>query len=938
FFAYYVAKSYKAEQEVQIKDDYYKSLSTSISNELKTLIREKKNTTRSIAVLVANNKKLLSILKNGSDDALYLKDMSKKLRDETDFKNVWFQLIDANGVSISRSWTDDNGDNINKIRSDIESMLNRSTLKTTISVGRYDLSFKSMVPIYDEQKIFLGFIEVITHFNSIAQKIKKLGYKPIVVVNEKMSSKLTNPFTEIFINKNYVANKNASKLLIDEILKDGLKSYISNKSRYIIKNDRLVVNYTILNENSEVIANFLIFKELKLSDIGEIEDMKFRVNLFLIITIILLNVIFYIISMKYSDVLTNINIKLLTIFFIFFAIVYAVYITLLYTYYHSQKESYIELHNQNFLNEFKIVNRQYSSIAKTIFKTTIEKKSVIELLVLAKDRDKRDEARQKLHKLLKADYELFKTLGVRQLHFHLSNNVSFLRFHRPMKFGDNLASVRKTVEFVNLNNRYIEGFEEGKIFNGFRYVFPMVNISDSLTVERVGSVEVSFSAIVFAENFSISNNIKSAFLVKSDIISSNVFENEQENYFESLIDGYSIEKAISIKLKNLFLDVDFSLIDSKQYEKIIKKIEYGKVFSIQGSDRYSLYTFLPIKSAVSNEVVATFVIHSRNNMLVNFENIFYILSLSGFIFSLLVFMYIYKEIVRKRNFEAISIKTQHILDAQDSLIIVTDGITLLDANTKFLDFFSYNSLESFKEDYGCVCDKFLIDDRFFHTKKIGNKDNWVHKLSLLNSKDSIVSMLDANNTPHYFMVKLNRFNENYVVVFSDVSDSVHEKFELENRALKDKLTGAYNRDYYDLNIDNIINNTHKGKHLGVIFIDIDFFKKVNDTYGHNVGDTVLEKTAQLISNKIRDNDILIRWGGEEFIILVYINSKENLYEIAQNIRVFIENEKFDDVGTITCSFGATLHKKDEEILDTIKRADNALYEAKESGRNTVIIK
>ena len=119
-------------------------------------------------------------------------------------------------------------------------------------------------------------------------------------------------------------------------------------------------------------------------------------------------------------------------------------------------------------------------------------------------------------------------------------------------------------------------------------------------------------------------------------------------------------------------------------------------------------------------------------------------------------------------------------------------------------------------------------------------------------------------------------------------------------------------------------------------LDIDLFKQVNDTYGHSVGDEVLKSFSKLIQSSIRSSDTLLRWGGEEFLILLSVNNIKETPNIAEQIRKKIESHYFKGVGKLTCSMGCTLYIDQEDIKTAIDRADKALYIAKESGRNSVV--
>jgi len=198
-------------------------------------------------------------------------------------------------------------------------------------------------------------------------------------------------------------------------------------------------------------------------------------------------------------------------------------------------------------------------------------------------------------------------------------------------------------------------------------------------------------------------------------------------------------------------------------------------------------------------------------------------------------------------------------------------------------------------------------------------------------------MLDYNLVSHAFSVSVNEFEEgSFIISFTDISNTMIEHTKLKRKATHDKLTGALNREFFDNNIQSIIKDAQPKK-LGFVLCDIDHFKSVNDTYGHNRGDTVLKDFTTIISDSIRDTDYLIRWGGEEFIVLMKVNSIDSLKKATEHIRQRIENHHFEEVDNITASFGITLYIQNEEIIDTLERVDKALYKAKDNGRNQVQI-
>ncbi|MFT7860325.1 MAG: diguanylate cyclase [Sulfurimonas sp.] len=166
---------------------------------------------------------------------------------------------------------------------------------------------------------------------------------------------------------------------------------------------------------------------------------------------------------------------------------------------------------------------------------------------------------------------------------------------------------------------------------------------------------------------------------------------------------------------------------------------------------------------------------------------------------------------------------------------------------------------------------------------------------------------------------------------------IKEKNEkLEELALTDYLTGLYNRSKIDEVLEYHINHAKRYETgFGVIMIDIDFFKEVNDTYGHQAGDLVLQEFAKILKNNARITDTVGRWGGEEFLVILEQISESNLLQVANKLRTTIEGHNFPVAGHKTASFGTTLYQENDTAETLIEKADKALYNAKTSGRNRV---
>lgn len=176
---------------------------------------------------------------------------------------------------------------------------------------------------------------------------------------------------------------------------------------------------------------------------------------------------------------------------------------------------------------------------------------------------------------------------------------------------------------------------------------------------------------------------------------------------------------------------------------------------------------------------------------------------------------------------------------------------------------------------------------------------------------------------------------------SKMNNILKEIEALRKEILTDQLTGIGSRRFADIILNSLIVAWREHEvPFGVFFVDIDNFKNVNDTWGHEVGDKILFMVAQTLANGLRGLDVACRWGGEEFLILIPNINIELLLNMGNRLRALIENCSLDHSGqsiTVTASFGGAVSQKDDTISDVIARADKQLYLSKITGRNCVKI-
>jgi len=493
--------------------------------------------------------------------------------------------------------------------------------------------------------------------------------------------------------------------------------------------------------------------------------------------------------------------------------------TLSYLYVHAQEKKAVEFlekkSENNFDEQVRFSSNYLAKLSQMLYDTVINTESMKNIMAAAsqtKDKKTLAKLRKKLYNEYIGSYNYMKTKFVRQLHFHLPGCISFLRFHRPNKFGDSLVGIRPTLEYVNEHRHFIHAFEEGRIFNGFRNVYPIFK-GDVF----VGTVEISYSFTAIQEMIHEVNDSSFLFLINSDVVHAKVFNEETSNYKKSEFKDLFYDKKALTDQKELSLE-QLHIINTNVAPLVKKQLQKKEAFSILFhdekllGDRTLTINFLPLRN----------LYHKQVAYIVNYE-----------------------------------------FDETVDLVILRNQTLLI-------------------------------------------------SLTLLSL---FISLLVSIMVQHY----------------REKEQSVYKI------ATHDTLTNIYNRYGLAEVMKQKIGEFHRfNRDMSIIFFDIDHFKRVNDVYGHEIGDIVLKKLANLVSLNIRTSDIFARWGGEEFVIILPETSLLDAVILAEKLRGVIEKYNFNTPKQITCSFGVTSFYGKETEDDVLKRADKYLYKAKELGRNRVI--
>lgn len=284
----------------------YLTESNVLKNSVKEIIKNNLNATLNISLTLSQNSDIIDFLEKKSSK-IDLSELVTKYDKNTNLKNIWLHIVDKDGFSKYRSWTNKRDDNILDARKDISLLIQKPKINSVISVGLFDMTLKSTVPIYNSNSKFIGFIETIAKVSSIVENLNNQNLKLIILADKKYKSQIKKPFTNEFIWDFYVANKNVQSNLKELITKD-IYTFVNLKD-FIIKDEYLITTYKQPNINGEDMGYFIIFKELKDIDLNDIENFKQFIRIiFLLITVIIVSIIIIFIfynRVKYTKTLEN---------------------------------------------------------------------------------------------------------------------------------------------------------------------------------------------------------------------------------------------------------------------------------------------------------------------------------------------------------------------------------------------------------------------------------------------------------------------------------------------------------------------------------------------------------------------------------------------------------------------------------------------------------
>lgn len=250
---------------------------------------------------------------------------------------------------------------------------------------------------------------------------------------------------------------------------------------------------------------------------------------------------------------------------------------------HNDRAQYLAQANQSYAEKINLTIDRYSDFSNYLFLTLIDEQTTAYMAQAnAGDPLLKDAAREALYKHLIDSYETILEFNFRQLHFHLPNGDSFLRFHTPQTYGDNLLNARTSIRIANTELRSVQGFEEGRVYNGFRFVYPVFHEGT-----HVGSVEISISiATILDTLFVIEPSSTHNFNIKRSVVEALVFDEFLENYIPSLLNENYL---FDLQVAERFIDRR-TLLEGETFQSFLRTIKDDVFLQLEAEADFSFHT------------------------------------------------------------------------------------------------------------------------------------------------------------------------------------------------------------------------------------------------------------------------------------------------------------------------------------------------------------
>ncbi|MBN2646035.1 MAG: diguanylate cyclase [Desulfuromonadaceae bacterium] len=606
----------------------------------------------------------------------------------------------------------------------------------------------------------------------------------------------------------------------------------------------------------------------------------------------------------------------------------------------------------------------YRLLAQAINDEVIQTEPVLRLVegITRSEGAEQNILRGKLYRLLDPVYQRLRGKQVRQLHFHFPDSRSMLRFHAPSRSGDSLATVRPSVVMANTRHVAVHGFETGRVFHGFRHVFPLF-----YQQQPIGSVEISTSFYQIREEFkqlTETEQTQLTFLLYRPEMWDKLFPDLKLFYQPSLLSrDYVIERAdliSSICSENMSTS---SLIEKVQ-RRLKASSEIGAQLAAQQSFAVATNLDGQTYTVVFHSIVNSLDQHAAYIMSVTPEPFLasiredgvWMGCLSAFLLTM-VLLYRLRFLAADEKEKRQSLFLSSISDNLGTALYTTNErgeLTFVNGAMERLlgyaqqEILGRNAHELFhhsphQAEQDCFCEQAIQQNRTIVS------DDYIFK-----DRMETVFPVEIICSP----LRENRKIIGTTTIFQDISrrreqerqlKETKEKLKEANTTLlrlatHDGLTEVANRRSFNQQIERVWRAALRQQTpLGLLMIDIDHFKCYNDYFGHQQGDVCLQAVAETLQRACqRPGDFVARYGGEEFAVLLPDTDANDSFHVAKRIQhqlaaQDLQNPAATEFVRVTLSIGccSLIPAPDQTVEDLIRLADQSLYRAKKEGRNRI---
>ncbi len=563
-------------------------------------------------------------------------------------------------------------------------------------------------------------------------------------------------------------------------------------------------------------------------------------------------------------------------------------------------------------------------------------------------------ARQQLLKIVAPGWrEMTKQFKARQLHFHLAPGAtSFLRVHKPAKYGDNLDDVRHTIVDANQYQKVTRGFETGRVYSGIRGVHPVIYTNPLDQIQyHIGAVESGISFHNILADVNQAYQVDGVILLNDAHIRENVWPDFIEKRLSKTppFQQFIVEETTSNDYQQLlsadqvttfYRNADLQIAIWNQQYYLISAMPLRDYLGDNNPD-------LPaVGKIVFWRDISPVYQQFFNNVKINF-----VYAIVGFIFVELILFFAIKKtthrletIIRKRTkilrashqqLKKLSLAVQY----SPSVIIITDTQGAIEyVNSKFSEITGFSESEVLGQSIKILSTGTTSVSEYEGLwKMLAKGKEW--RGELLNKKKNG----DLFWVNEYISPIFDSHSEitHYVAVLEDITEKRKVSENINYLATHDMLTGLINRCEFENRLNKILNAADIHKQHVLCFFDLDHFKTVNDSCGHPAGDELLKELTSLVKQHLRHRDTFARFGGDEFALLMENCSIRQARKNVEKIRAAIEQYRYnckEKTFQVTASLGLTaFDPKTDNLSAIMERADKACYQAKNAGKNQTSI-